>query len=152
MSIKTKELQGQSCPINENSINETCVRLIAAQVVILIVSAYLLNNTLLIAILFFDFGIRAFVNSKYSLLRLNALEIIKFLQLPSKFTNEAPKLFAAKIGAVVVGSIFIFYFLEIDFLIQLFSLAIVCFALLESVFSICVGCMIYQKVQRIKSA
>ncbi len=143
--------KGKNCPINEKLVNESVIRLIALQVVIITICIIFYQNSWLTVFLFCDFCIRAFLNPKWSLLRWNANLLVRIFRLTPRLSNEAPKRFAAQVGAVVIGSVTALQFFQIEFLFHLFASAIVLFALLESVFSICVGCWLYQKTTWLKA-
>lgn len=140
------ETVGKSCPINGKKVNETVVRLIAGQVVLLTALSVLTGFYWITALLLVDFALRAFFQGKGSVLRITAGAIAGSLRLAPKPTDEAPKRFAASIGFSVVLSLLIIQFFEIPFAAYIIGGALIGFALLESVFAVCVGCIFYQQL------
>jgi hypothetical protein len=138
-----------SCPVSSERINENVVRLIALFVAIIGVSSLLFVNFYTIIFLMFDFAIRAFTSGKFSLLKFIALKLFKLFSLPTKLTDLAPKKFAATLGFVFCLVIGVFYlFNQIEIAIGL-TVILLIFAILESVFAICVGCYVYSFWQSI---
>lgn len=89
-----------------------------------------------------DFGIRAFT-SQHSLLSILAKAISNILHLKPKPVFAAPKKFAALLGFIM--STIILTLLHFNLLTGAYiagGVLIVC-ALLESLFNICVGCLVY---------
>ena len=90
-----------------------------------------------------DYGIRAMGFNRYSPLCFIASLIIKLTGLKAKMVDKAPKIFASRLGFIcaVLGSVFITLHMAIP------SQAIIGFfvalATLDSVFDVCVGCIIY---------
>ncbi len=90
-----------------------------------------------------DYGIRAFGYNQYSPLCFLSSTIIKLLGTKSKMIDKAPKVFASRLGFIcaILGSVFLILNMPIA------SRAIIGFfavlATLDSVFDLCVGCIIY---------
>jgi len=139
-----------SCPISAERINENVVRIIAFMVAIIAICCISFSDYWAILVLTFDFGIRAFTNGKLSFLKFFAMKISKAMNLNLKMTDLAPKKFAATMGFVVCLMI------TATFLFNFFAAAIVLtsiitiFALLESLFAVCVGCYVYTFLQILK--
>lgn len=142
-------LTGKSCPISGKKVNETVVRIIALQVLILVLISMYLNLYIIPLFLVIDFYLRGFLNGKGSLLRLTALFISKSLNLSTHFVDEKPKQFAAKIGFLASLFLFVFQFLNFDLTALFIASALCFFASLESFFAICVGCILYQQFSAI---
>jgi hypothetical protein len=131
------------CPVNFVVVNENKVRLNAFWVLLLSI-LYLFTNWLLIPIfLTIDFYLRGFDKGKYSVLAFISEKLIAVFKTAHQPIDQAPKLFAAKIGL---------FFCIIASIAQLISFStfafalmatISFFALLESVFKICAGCYAY---------
>jgi Domain of unknown function (DUF4395) len=138
-------LTGKSCPISGKKVNETVVRMIALQVLVLVLISMYLNLYIIPLFLVIDFYLRGFLNGKGSLLRLSALFISKSLNLSAHFVDEKPKQFAAKIGFLASLFLFVFQFLNFDLTALFIASALCFFASLESFFAICVGCILYQQ-------
>jgi apolipoprotein N-acyltransferase len=93
--------------------------------------------------LLLDFFLRAFNFGKYSPLHLLSDQVIHSFQLPYKPIDQAPKRFAAKIGFILTIAILAAHILSWINLSHLLAMAIILFALMESVFGFCAGCHIY---------
>lgn len=139
-----------SCPIDGIIVNENVVRTVAVFVLLLASVALFFNLYIVTLFLVFDFAARAFFDGKISLLKWLALETDKALKIKSKPTDAAPKKFAALLGFIFVNVIFIlqyFGFLHIALIIGI--LLLVC-AFLEGFLGYCVGCIMYQLIQKFK--
>lgn len=90
-----------------------------------------------------DYGIRAAGYNRYSPLCLLAAIIMKISRFKPKMVDKAPKMFASRLGFIcaVLGSVFIIANMSLASrsIIGLF----VVLATLDSVFDLCVGCLIY---------
>jgi len=139
-----------SCPISVERINENVVRIIAFMVAIIAVCCILFSNYWAIFFLAFDFGMRAFTNGKLSFLKFFAMKISKAMNLNPKLTDLAPKKFAATMGFVfclLITATFIFNFFPGAIIL---TSVMTIFALLESLFAICIGCYVYTFLQILK--
>jgi apolipoprotein N-acyltransferase len=144
------EKTGLSCPVNDKQVNEIVIRLVAMQVIFAVVTALYFQNAYIAALLWIDFGVRAFGFSHLSPLRYIAQKAVTHFQLGYKASNEAPKKFAATVGFVVMGSLTVLVFLEYSFTATIIGGFLLLFATLESVFGICVGCVVYQQLARFR--
>lgn len=138
------ETQGLSCPVSGKKVDETVVRLIAAQVVIGTLIAVWQNWYWLTALLLIDFGIRAFTSYPFSLLRLNAVKINRVLDFQGKVQDEAPKKFAAGIGFGMMLLLLIAQAAGWIMTAGALGFTLIGFASLEWLFSVCVGCYLFQ--------
>lgn len=139
-----------SCPISAERINENVVRIIAFMVAVIAAACLIFGNYWAIVFLIFDFASRAFTSGKFSLLRFSAMKIDQKLALPKQMKDLAPKKFAATLGFVfclLITAMFLFYF---ALAAMVFTAVMVLFALLESLFAICVGCYVYSFLQLLK--
>jgi hypothetical protein len=136
-----------SCPISAERVNENVVRIIAFMVAVIAIACITFSNYWAIVFLLFDFALRAFTSGKFSLLKFIALKISNVLSLSPKMKDLAPKKFAATLGfgfCLLITALFLTGF---------YTAALICtaimiiFALLESLFAICVGCHIYSFLQ-----
>lgn len=89
-----------------------------------------------------DYGIRAIWKPKYSPLRWIALRSVTAIKLPEKFTDQAPKLFASRVGFLFAFASAIFVPLSMPISIIIAGILLV-FTILDSVFDFCVGCITY---------
>ncbi|WP_165501749.1 DUF4395 domain-containing protein [Pedobacter frigiditerrae] len=138
-----------SCPVSSERINENVVRLIALMVAIIGAVSLLFVNFYAIVFLMIDFAIRAFTSGKFSLLKFIALKLFKLFSLPAKLTDLAPKKFAATLGFVFCLVIGAFYLFNQIYIAIALTTVLLLFAVLESVFAICVGCYVYSLWQSI---
>jgi len=128
--------------------NESKVRLIAF-FVLLITCIYLWNAFILLPFfLVFDFGLRSFDLSKYSPLAILSDWLVKTLQLQVKLVYLPPKRFAARIGFIFSIVLLLLHIAGVNNII--ISSILGFFAALESFAGICVGCYIFNFVQRFR--
>ncbi|TXT30943.1 MAG: CDP-alcohol phosphatidyltransferase [Chitinophagaceae bacterium] len=131
------------CPVDFVAINGNRVRVTALFVFLLSVG-YLFTQSLIIPVfLVIDFYLRAFYNGRFSLLQWTSIQIEKRGWLNVKWTDRAPKRFAAQLGFLVTSMLFIFAMVELKMLVFWIGTSLVLFSFLESFFGICVGCYIY---------
>jgi Domain of unknown function (DUF4395) len=142
------ESVGASCPVNGVRVDEHVVRLIAAQVIVLGVAAWWFEQPFITLFLLIDFGFRAFDAARFSLLRQLAFGLTVLFKLNPKPTDAAPKQFAALLGLVVIASLLLAQLIDLPLIALIVVGLLVIFATLESVFSFCVGCVIYQLLPR----
>jgi hypothetical protein len=136
-----------SCPISAERVNENVVRIIAFIVAVIAIACITFSNYWAIVFLLFDFALRAFTLGKFSLLKFIALKISNALSISPKMKDLAPKKFAATLGfgfCLLITATFLFNFYTLALILT--SIMIV-FALLESLFAVCVGCYIYSFLQ-----
>jgi hypothetical protein len=136
-----------SCPISAERINENVVRIIAFIVAVTAITCVVFSNYWAIVFLIFDFALRAFTTGKFSLLKFIAIKIADGLSLSPKMKDLAPKKFAATLGfgfCLLITAVFLFDFYNAALI---FTSIMIVFALLESLFAICVGCYIYSFLQ-----
>ncbi|RNL54066.1 DUF4395 domain-containing protein [Pedobacter jejuensis] len=139
-----------SCPISAERVNENVVRIVAFMVAILAICSISFSNYWAIVLLSFDFAARAFGSGKYSLLKFVAIRISNALSLKPQMKDLAPKKFAATLGFVFCLLITAMFLLSFYKLAMMLTLIMTVFALLESLFAICVGCYVYTFLQVLK--
>lgn len=132
-----------SCPVSAERVNEHVVRLIAFTVAIIAIGCIALSNYWAFLFLVVDFAQRAFTSGKFSLLKFFALKIVDALQLEPKMTGLAPKKFAATLGFVFCLMITATFLLQFLTAALVLTIIMIVFALLESLFGVCVGCYVY---------
>lgn len=133
------------CPVSPERINENTARVngfLVATTVALFAST---RNISLIGVLLVDFFIRAFTSLKYSPSSWLSSQIVKRLQLPEVKTAKAPKIFAARVGFLFAAATLGFFAINRRVSVAI-SFVLMGFALLESVFNFCVGCLVYTYV------
>ncbi|CAH0154520.1 hypothetical protein SRABI27_00618 [Pedobacter sp. Bi27] len=136
-----------SCPISAERINENVVRVIAFMVAAIAIACIVFSNYWAIVFLLFDFAVRAFTSGKFSLLKFMAVKVSNAFSLSPKMKDLAPKKFAATLGfgfCLLITAVFLFDFYNAALI---FTSIMIVFALLESLFAVCVGCYIYSFLQ-----
>ncbi|MFN8495606.1 MAG: DUF4395 domain-containing protein [Caldilineaceae bacterium] len=137
--------QNLVCPISPLRVNENVVRLTASGVALLVVLYLYTSRPYLILVLLLDFSIRAFTPLKYSPLSWLATQLAQRLALPEIKIDKAPKIFAARVGFLFSVAILLLFFIHpLSSLVV--SVVLLGFALLEAVFNICAGCLVYSYV------
>ncbi|MDN3586460.1 DUF4395 domain-containing protein [Pedobacter aquatilis] len=139
-----------SCPISAERINENVVRIIAFIVAVTAIFCVISTNYWAVLFLLFDFAARAFGNGKFSFLKVLAVNVSKVLKLKYVMVDLAPKKFAATLGFVFCLLITTMFLLNFDLIVLALTSIMILFALLESIFAICVGCYFYSFIQMIK--
>jgi len=132
-----------SCPVSAERVNENVIRIIAAMVVLIAIYSILYVSFYAILFLTVDFATRAFTSGKFSLLKFIAFKIANGLSIANKLTDLAPKKFAATLGFVFCMVICSCYLLKFFYAAIALTIVLLAFAILESVFAICVGCYVY---------
>jgi len=138
-----------SCPISVERVNENVIRIIAFIVALIVITCIVFSNYWAIVFLILDFALRAFTSGRFSILKLIAINVAKLLSLKPKMTDLAPKKFAATLGFIFCLIITATFLLNFYNLTIIFSTVMALFALLESLFAICVGCYVYTAMQMI---
>ncbi|RQO32569.1 DUF4395 domain-containing protein [Taibaiella sp. KBW10] len=121
---------------------ETVVRLIAAQVIILTQIAIISHWVVPMLVLTADFSIRAFTTRTSPLAAL-AKAIAALLKVNPKPVFVAPKKFAALLGMVFSLSIAVLLWLQYYRAAYAVGGVLILCAVLESIFKICLGCYVY---------
>ena len=132
-----------SCPVSAERINEKVVRIIAFLTALTGLACLIFSNYWAILFLVLDFAARTFGSGKWSVLKILSVKFSGVLKLPARMTDLAPKKFAAGMGfafCMVISAAFLSGLFNAAFVL---TLILTGFALLESLFAICVGCYIY---------
>jgi len=135
------------CPIDNVTVNEHQIRLIALLVFITSVVYLLTTQWYLPALLAADFLLRATYQSKFSPFRILSTVVLKQLKLPFKPANRAPKIFAARIGLLFSSLVLLLHFLLFPGA-QIVAGVLILFSFLESALSFCAGCYVYTYLVR----
>lgn len=139
----------KSCPVNFTPANQTKVRLVAFFVFVLATIYYAYPHWSIAGILLVDFSCRAFRLSRYSILGNLSEGIITVFSLPVKSTDAGAKEFAAMLGFIICDILFIVSSLLLYDTGVYIAAVLLCFALLEAVFGICIGCYIYSYFRKL---
>src|SRR6266496_2311297 len=122
------------CPISPLRVGESTVRLTG-----------LLVAALIMLVLAIDYRVRAGTRWPSSPLSWLAARLVRALHLPNRPIDKAPKLFAARVGLLFALASGILTSLHAPSGLVV-GLALMGFALLESLLNICVGCLVYTYV------
>lgn len=131
------------CPVSKDKINEQIVRLNAIIGVLLITAGFAFNNSIFIIFLLVDFYIRAFTKVRYSPIGFISHWLTNTLRLGEKNIDKAPKIFAARLGFLMVLVISVLYLANASSGALIVGGIFVFFAMLEFALALCVGCIIY---------
>ncbi|MCW3124697.1 MAG: putative rane protein [Bacteroidetes bacterium] len=128
--------------IGPDRLNENAVRLVAAQVLLFAVLTLITGWAVFPIYLTIDFFLRAFTKVKPPF-ALIAQRLAKLLKLEVKPIYAPPKKFAAGIGFVFSITISGLFLGSQPEAANILTGVLAVFATLESVFSICAGCYVY---------
>jgi len=130
------------CPISSEKVNKSVVRTTGFLVAFTVVLYAITGSVVFMLLLLADFTIRGFTTLKISPYAWTAKKLSQTLKLKAEFIDKAPKLFASRVGFVFALSAVILYFAN-PVVSLIIALTLMSFALLESVFDFCVGCVVY---------
>jgi hypothetical protein len=139
-----------SCPISGEQRDNNTVRFVAGFVFVITGVALLVailvstqTSAIITGFLTLDFFIRAFTKPKYSPLATLARGITSLLKLPKKMVDNAPKVFAARIGVIFSVVSTVLYAGDHLYGGSIVLVILLICAGLESFFSFCLGCWMY---------
>lgn len=135
-------MNGLICPISNLRINENVARVTAFLIALLVASYIIFPNPYILLFLGVDFYIRAFTDRKYSPLSWLVVRINNIFKWQPHITDKAKKIFAARVGFLFTVAILITFFVS-PLTSVILSVILIAFALLESLFNVCVGCLVY---------
>jgi hypothetical protein len=130
------------CPVSPLRVNENTAR-ITGFVMATMIALYAVTGSIVFVIaITLDYAIRAFTRLKYSPASWLATQLVRLAKLPEISIDKAPKMFAARVGFLfALASALLFFISPLASLVV--ALTLMSFALLESVFNLCVGCLVY---------
>ena len=130
------------CPISPLRINENTARVTGFMMAAMIALFAFTRNITFILVIVVDYFLRAFTSLKYSPASWLASQTVQRLRLPEVTIEKAPKIFAARVGFLfAAATLGLFY--DNRKISLVVGLVLMGFALLESVFNVCVGCLVY---------
>jgi len=133
-----------------NPANETSARLVAGGVVIISTAFLLTNSTLILLALTYGFAARVIAGPAFSPLALLVTRIVTpKLNFNHKFVPGPPKRFAQTIGLTFAASALVLTLLDYSFAANLVIAALIFAATLESVFAICLGCIMFSFLMKL---
>ena len=134
------------CPISTERVQEHLPR-VTALFVISLLGVYLISGSIAVLVfLLVDFVARGAGYVRFSLLHASASGVSKALNLKSELIDKAPKLFAARLGAVMMGVALVFELTGIPSGAFLIAVMVGVFATLECVLNFCIGCYVYSLI------
>ena len=133
-----------------NPANETSARLVAGGVVIISTTFLLTNSTLILLALTYGFAARVAAGPTFSPLALLVTRIVTpKLNFNHKFVPGPPKRFAQTIGLTFAATALTLTLLDYSFAANLVIAALIFAATLESVFAICLGCIMFSFLMKL---
>lgn len=132
-----------TCPISGDRISEAQPRVSAFIVIVLLGASMLLNSFVIPLLLAFDFSQRGFVGRRYSVIGQLAYYVASKWFSNAPQIDRAPKVFAARLGFLFTGLIFILHVIGASGIANILSALLIVFASLECFFNFCIGCYIY---------
>ena len=137
------------CPVSLKSVDENIVRVTALVISIFALLYIFTQQTIFIAILSYDFLIRAFRLNRFSISNQIAKFVVNQLKFEKRLTDEAPKRFAMMIGLLMSFLILLFDIFGLkSYAVSITLILFIC-AAAEALFNYCVGCKIYQILKRL---
>ncbi len=134
------------CPISDDKIDGNLNR-VTVFLISLLLSIYLYSGLpYLLIFVTLDYAIRAFDKAQFSPIKRLARGIAKLISLRPKLTDQAPKQFATRVGFLFSGLASIFYVISLQSTSFIIAGVLLTFTILDSVFNICVGCIIYNYI------
>jgi hypothetical protein len=133
------------CPISNVKVDNNVSRLTVffnAILLALFLTTHIPYFVILCAV---DYAIRVAGQAQYSPMRWLAANIAGMLKWPAKMTDQAPKMFAARLGLLFSAGSALFFVVSLPVSLIVGSILLV-FATLDSVFDFCVGCLTYSYV------
>lgn len=138
-------LQTVVCPISPLRINGNVVRITGFLMAAMIALYAFTGSIWFLVAIAIDYFIRAATPAKYSPFSWLASRIADAFHLAQHPIDKAPKIFAARVGFLFAFTAAILFFLNPTASLVV-ALILMFFALLESVFDLCVGCLVYTYV------
>ena len=133
-----------------NPANETSARLVAAGVVVTSVAFLLTSQTLILVALTYGFAARVAAGPAFSPLALFVTRVVTpKLNFNHKFVPGPPKRFAQTIGLTFAATALILTLLDYSSAAKLVIAALIIAATLESVFAICLGCIMFSFLMKL---
>ena len=130
------------CPVSPLRVNENTARITGFVMATLIAVYAGTGSIVFVIVIALDYAVRAFTRLKYSPASWLAAQLVRFMKLPEITIDKAPKMFAARVGFLfALASALLFLVSPIASLVV--ALTLMGFAVLESLFNLCVGCLVY---------
>lgn len=137
------------CPVDFKTIDENKARFTALWVFLQTITFLVVENWLPVGFLLLDFSLRAFEYGKFSPLNKLSDVVINLVNIDPKPIDQAPKVFAAKIGWFFSISIIVALWFEGSDIATILAAVLALFSLLESSIGFCAGCYVYTIFKKI---
>ncbi len=132
-----------------NPVNETSARLVAAGVVLQAVTFLVLRQGWVLVPLAYGFLARVLSGPRFSPLgQLVTRVITPRIDVEHRFVPGPPKRFAQGVGLVFSGGALLGWVLDVHVVSYVLISGLVVAATLESVFAICLGCIVFARLMR----
>lgn len=136
-----------SCPIDTQRVDQSVIRITAGVVAILAAVSLLQSFGGISIFLALDFLARGAGKPSFSLISRLSRNVVQGVGIQPEMVNAGPKKFAAKIGFFLcLGLVACAVAESSTGYVVLCSILIFC-ATLESLFSVCIGCHLYQFIK-----
>jgi len=132
-----------------NPVNEKAARSVAAMVVLLSVLTIVFQSPWLLLALALGFVARVASGPRFSPFGLLATRVVAPRLGPAKLVPGPPKRFAQAIGATLSVGAGVAFLLGVPLLSWVLVGLITVAALLESAFGVCLGCLIFGRLQQL---
>ena len=133
-----------------NPANETSARLVATGVVLISTTFLLTNSTLVLVALAYGFAARVAAGPAFSPLAIFVTRVVTpKLKFNHKFVPGPPKRFAQTIGLTFAATALTLTLLDYSVAAKLVIAALIFAATLESVFAICLGCIMFSFLMKL---
>ena len=132
-------------------VDDVTVRLVAAAVLVLAITALAFHQWWIYALLAVDFSLRTVLGPKASPLAQGVQRYVRpRVKAPAHPTSGPPKRFAAGIGAVLTTAAAVLWILGVAApLVVAIGAIMIVFPALESILGICVGCKLFAVMMKL---
>ena len=138
-----------SCPVSGVTVNENRVRVTALFVFFASLSYLLSPGWVAPGLLAIDFFLRASGQGKLSPLNAVSGWVVRLLKMGNIPIDQAPKRFAAGIGAALACALLIADICRLSTTAFVITLVLALFSFLESALGFCAGCHVYTLMTRL---
>lgn len=138
-----------TCPMTFENIDSNSSRINSLLVSVLVVIYLISSNVFVLYFLFIDFGIKLFLDKKFSPLSLGSKFIKSSLKINTVLIDGGAKRLAAYFGLIFVGLLIMTHYLDNQFLTLIVAFIFVSCSLLDLIFNYCLGCKIYYIIKKI---
>lgn len=131
------------CPVSTERVNEIVTRCNAFLTILLLTVSVFFRMPEILILLVADFYLRAFTSVRNSPLTFISKQLVSWLNLGTKPTDKAPKIFAARLGFLMSLAILVLSVTGQTTSALAVAGILSIFAMLELAAGFCAGCYIY---------